>query len=145
MPFCRAALPCPVPRSHNSLPRLNTVPAPVPYRASLPCLDPVPRSLAPVAARGCYLVRSATIDKGKDSGGWRGGGLNPWSEWRMRVWKKPELRVGDTLVFKWRGFLNDVAITVDKKQIDTCNITVAFLLHQTTWSGRYKLLIPKDT
>ncbi|CAI6001695.1 unnamed protein product [Closterium sp. NIES-64] len=136
-------------------------------------------AVAPVAARGCYLVRSATIDKGKDSGGWRGGGLNPWSEWRMRVWKKPELRVGDTLgkdggggwgggggglsewrmrvpkkpvlrvgdilVFKWRGFLNDVAITVDKKQIDTCNITVAFLLHQTTWSGRYKLLIPKDT
>ncbi|CAI5950532.1 unnamed protein product [Closterium sp. NIES-64] len=74
-----------------------------------------------------------------------GGGVSPWSEWRMRVWKKPVLRVGDTLVFKWWGFPNDVVAALIKKQFDTCNFTLAIMLHSTTWVGRYKFAIPSGT
>ncbi|CAI5524216.1 unnamed protein product [Closterium sp. Naga37s-1] len=125
----------------------------MPYRASLPCLAPL-LAVAPVAARGCHIARSATNDKAvmglsailslshsslisfisylihlfshSFSHSSRPsfisffllshshtisleqaktvvvgeGGMNPWSEWCMRVWKKPVLRVGDSLVFK---------------------------------------------
>ncbi|CAI5479991.1 unnamed protein product, partial [Closterium sp. Yama58-4] len=74
-----------------------------------------------------------------------GGGVSPWSEWSMRVWKKPVLHVGDTLVFKWWGFPNDVVAALNKKQFDTCNFTIAIMLHSTTWVGKFKIAIPSGT
>ncbi|GJP64105.1 hypothetical protein CLOP_g21130 [Closterium sp. NIES-67] len=73
---------------------------------------------------------------------WEGGGVNSWSEWRMRLWKKPVLRGGDTLMFKWWGSPNDVVASITKSQFGTCNFTGWIMLHSTTWVGRYKLVLP---
>ncbi|CAI5491337.1 unnamed protein product [Closterium sp. Naga37s-1] len=166
MPPSHASLPCLVPTSpsHASLSCLAPMPR---SHASLPCLAPMPRSHASTIAGCACNLRSAFNDQGEASGGGRGGResmervehagveeagaacgghscfvmpflrLNlpplhlPWHAWLA--------------VFKWWGFPNDVVASLNKKQFDQCNFTIAILLHSTTWVGRYKIALPSGT